>query len=490
MGETRLDVSEFQDFRASVFALTIPRMKTNLLLLIFALLVSGSTASATPATMRLDYYHTGDADHDLFSMDRVVIEPLPWPGDPAKTVDDSNLGNYFFEVRDQASGQLLYSRGFSSIYAEWKTTDEAKTVRRTFSESLRFPAPIAPVKVVLKERKEGAFVDVWTTNIDPKDIFIDNAHPRSPGPLLTLQKMGEPEKKVDLLIMGDGYTAAERSKFEKDAHRFTEILFSTSPFKEHRQDFNVWALCPPSEESGVSRPSTGIHHRTPLGASYDAFGSERYVLTFENRALRDAASYAPYEFIEILVNGKTYGGGGIFNLYATVASDSFWSPYVFVHEFGHHFAGLADEYYTSDVAYNPPAKRIEPWEPNVTALLDPKELKWRDLVEPGTPIPTPWQKEAFENYEREIQSQRRKIRSENRPEDEMNQLFQEEKRHEDALLASEKYADKVGAFEGANYESHGYYRPQVNCIMFTRHDAFCRVCRRGIEKIIGMYAGS
>jgi IgA Peptidase M64/Peptidase M64 N-terminus len=464
-------------------------MKTSLFLTLFLMMLLASCAFAVPATMRLDYYHTGDADHDVFSMDRVVIEPLPWPGNPAKAIDDSNLGNYLFEVRDQVSGRLLYSRGFSSIYAEWKTTDEAKTLRRTFSESLRFPSPSVPVKIIVKERKEGEFHEAWTTNLDPKDIFIDNSHPRSPGPLLTIQKMGEPENKVDLLIMGDGYTAAERHKFESDAHRFTEILFVTSPFKEHRQEFNVWGLCPPSEESGISRPSTGIHHRTPLGASYDAFGSERYVLTFDNRALRDAASYAPYEFVEILVNGKTYGGGGIFNLYATVASDSQWSPYVFVHEFGHHFAGLADEYYTSDVAYNPPAKRIEPWEPNVTALLDPKELKWRDLVDPGTPIPTPWQKEAFETYEREIQSERRKIRSANRPEEEMDRLFQEEKKHEDALLASEKYASKVGAFEGANYEAHGYYRPQVNCIMFTRHDAFCRVCQRAIEKIIAMYAG-
>jgi IgA peptidase M64/peptidase M64-like protein len=464
-------------------------MKSKIILLFLFLFLVCSLAYAAPQTMRLDYYHTGDAEHEVFSLDRVVIEPLAWPGDPAKAIDDTNLGNYLFEVRDGRSDRLLYSRGFSSIYAEWKTTDEAKALRRTFSESLRFPAPTASVKIILKECREGAFQEVWTITIDPKDMFIDNSHPPSPGPLLTIQKMGEPAKKVDLLIMGDGYTAAERAKFEKDARRFTEILFATSPYKEHRKDFNVWGLCPVSQESGISRPSTGIHRHTPLGTSYDAFGSERYVLTFDNRALRDAASYAPYEFIEILVNGDTYGGGGIFNLYATVASDSEWSPYVFVHEFGHHFAGLADEYYTSDVAYNPPAKRIEPWEPNVTALLDAKELKWKDLVALGTPIPTPWHKEEFEAYERDIQALRRKIRAENGPEAEMNKLFRQEKEHEDALLASEKYAGKVGAFEGANYEAKGYYRPEVNCIMFTRHDQFCAVCRRAIERIIGMYSG-
>jgi len=445
-------------------------------------------AAAQPRTMRLDYYHTGDADSEVFGMDRVVIEPLPWPGSLSHAIDNTNMGNYFFEVRDQKSDRLLFSRGFSSIYAEWRTTDEARTLRHTFSESLRFPAPDAPVKVVLKARKEGIFREVWTVQVDPKNMFIDNARPASSAQLITLQKSGEPARKVDLLIMGDGYTIRERGKFEKDARRLLDILFSTSPYEEHRQDFNVWGLCPPSTESGISRPSTGVHRRTPLGTSYDAFGSERYVLTFDNRALREVASFAPYEFIEILVNGDTYGGGGIFNLYATVASDNMWSPYVFVHEFGHHFAGLADEYYTSDVAYNPAQCKIEPWEPNVTALLDPNNLKWRDLVERGTPLPTPWQKEQFENYEHAIQAQRRQIRAQNRSESEMNQLFQNEKQHEDALLANDKYAAKVGAFEGANYEAHGYYRPQENCIMFTRHDAFCAVCRRAIERIVAMYS--
>jgi len=462
-------------------------MKSKLFFLIAVLFVSFE-ALAAPATMRLDYYHTGNTEHETFAVDRIVIEPLPWAGNLKKSIDETNLGNYFFEVRDQSSNRLLYSRGFGSIFGEWVTTDEAKNASRTFSESLRFPEPDQPVKVVLKERKEGEFHEVWATTIDPHNKFIDTSKPPSPGPLLTIQKNGEPSTKVDLLIMGDGYTAAERSKFEQDARRFTEILFTRSPFREHRQDFNVWGLCPSAEESGISRPSSRIHRRNPLGTSYDTFDTERYILTTENRTLRDYASYAPYEFIEILVNAKTYGGGGIFNLYATVAADSEWAPYVFVHEFGHHFAGLADEYYTSQVAYLPPEKKIEPWEPNVTALLDPTNLKWRDLLAPGTPIPTPWHKEDFEGLEHEIQTQRRELRSQNRPESEMDALFKQEKKKEDDLLAHDQYSDRVGAFEGANYEPHGYYRPQENCIMFTRFDAFCAVCRRAIERIIGMYA--
>ncbi|HEY7546736.1 MAG TPA: IgA Peptidase M64 [Blastocatellia bacterium] len=455
--------------------------------MIFACVAS---AMAQQATMRVDYYHTGNSAQELFSLDRVVIEPLAWPGNPQRTIDDTNLGKYLFEVVDRSTNRVLYSRGFASIYGEWETTDEPKSMSRTFHESLRFPAPSSPVQITLKKRdRANAFREIWSFLLDPKDIFIDTAKPPSPGPLVEIQKSGDPQSKVDLLILGDGYTAAERKKFENDARRLTEILFAVSPFKERRRDFNVWGLCPAAMESGISRPSTGIHRRSPVGATYDSFGSERYVLTFDNRSFRDAASYAPYEFVEILVNDKTYGGGGIFNDFSTVAADNLWSPYVFVHEFGHHFAGLADEYYTSSVAYAPAADRVEPWEPNATALLDPANLKWKDLVDESTPLPTPWEKEAFEKYSLDIQKRRRQIRAERRPESEMDALFKEEKEHETRSLGSEKYAGKVGAFEGAMYEARGYFRPQVDCIMFTRDDVpFCAVCRRAIERVIDLYA--
>jgi hypothetical protein len=386
---------------------------------------------------------------------------------------------------------VIYSRGFASIFGEWETTDEAKTTNRTFGESLRFPAPEKPVQIILKKRDEqNAFREVWSVNLDPKDKFINRAAMKAPANLIELQKSGDPAVKVDFLILGDGYTAAELPKFEKDAHRLMDILFSTSPFKEHRADFNVWGLCPTAEQSGISRPWSGIYRNSPVGATYDAFDSERYVLAFDNRRWRNIAQFAPYEFVEILTNSNTYGGGGIFGLYSTVAADSLWSPYVFVHEFGHHFAGLADEYYTSDVSYNPSTKRVEPWEPNCTALLDKKDFKWADLVSPDSPIPTPWNKEEFEQYSHSIQARRRQIRAENKPESVMDALFTEEKQHEDALLASNKYAGKVGAFEGCMYESKGYYRPEVNCIMFTRYDKFCAVCRRALETVMALYTAN
>ena len=483
-----------------VYALGRRRAAAAVVVLAFA----GGPASALAAspTMRVDYYHTGNATEERFSLDRILIEPQPWPGNPNKPLDTTNSGKYFFEVHDAASGRVLYSRGFSSIYGEWETTGEAKETNRTFSESLRFPAPEAPVRVVVKKRDaKNVFRDAWTFTVDPKDKFITPAPPKRQGreggrgsepdaeSLIAIQDSGDPATKLDLLILGDGYTAAERGKFERDARRLVDALFALSPFKERRRDINVWGLCPPSAQSGVSRPSQQIYRQSPVGATYDAFDSERYVLTFENRAFRDVAAAAPYDVVEILVNSATYGGGGIYGLYSTVAADSAWAPYIFVHEFGHHIAGLADEYYTSDVAYLPATDRVEPWEPNATALLDPANVKWKDLVTPGTPVPTPWPKTEFETYSKDIQERRRAIRAANRPEAEMDALFREQQQHDTRLLGNGPHAGRVGAFEGANYEARGYYRPQADCIMFTRDTVpFCIVCRRAIEVILDLYS--
>jgi hypothetical protein len=232
-----------------------------------------------------------------------------------------------------------------------------------------------------------------------------------------------------------------------------------------------------------------VHKRTALGTTYDTFGTERYVLTAENRAFRDIAANAPYDVVEILLNSEKYGGGGIYGLYSTVAADNLWAPYIFVHEFGHHLAGLADEYFTSDVAYLPAdADRVEPWEPNVTALLNVATLKWKDLVEPGTPLPTPWSKEEYEREQKEGQKRRRELRATNRPESELDALFRKELERDTALLGGGAFSKKVGAFEGANYEAKGYYRPQADCIMFSRDQVpFCAVCRRALEQTLDTY---
>ncbi len=453
---------------------------------LFLMAAAANAATPVPRTMRVDYVHAGTASEEVFALDGVVLEG-DWPGKLDRNLDDTNLGKYFFEVIDRKTNRVLYSRGFASIYGEWESTPEAKEIRRSFHESVRFPAPDSAIQLILKKRDaHNAFREVWSVVIDPKSQEIDRASPSATVKVWAVMKNGEPREKVDLLLMGDGYTAAEMDKWHQDARRLSETLFAVSPFKERRGSFNVWAADTPSEESGVSRPSDGVYRRTALRASYDAFGSERYVLTFDNKRLREAAAAAPYEFIEIVVNDRKYGGGGIHNLYATVAADNASTPYVFVHEFGHHFAALADEYYTSDVAYEATTARPEPWEPNVTA--DPQNPKWKDMIAAGTPLPTPWAKAEFEEMQKQIQARRREIRAQHRPEGEMEALFAEELSRTKPLLAQPPYGGKVGAFEGAMYEAKGYYRPQSDCIMFTRNLAgFCAVCRRAIEQVIDLY---
>jgi hypothetical protein len=425
----------------------------------------------------------------VFSVDKVVVEPLPWPGAPGGAIDRRDLGGYKFEVR-AVDGRVQFARGYSPIFAEWVTTAEAARTNRTFHESLRFPAPNAPVDVVVfKRNQKNEFVETWRTRIDPNDMFVDRSAPSKLTPI-PIERHGEPAEKVDVLLLGDGYTAGEcGGKFEKDARRMAAALFSQEPFKSRRTDFNVWGLCPPSPQSGISRPSTGVHIASPVGATYDVFGSERYVLTMDNRAFRTIAASAPYEFATILVNGATYGGGGMYGVFSTVAVDNDWANYLFVHEFGHHFAGLADEYYTSPVAYEAPAAIVEPWEPNVTALLKPDALKWRDLVTPGTPIPTPWPKTEFETFQRDLQQRRARLRADRRPESEMSALFREEMAFETKLFASSPHASATGAFQGANYDAKAFYRPSIDCIMFTRNTVpFCPVCRRAIGQVIDFVA--
>ena len=460
----------------------------------FLLLGVSFTAFAQVAspTVRVDYYHSGNADMEMFSLHQVVIEPLPWPGNPDKALDSAQRGHFMFQVEDPESGDVLYSRGFSSIFQEWQSTGEARQMNRSFHESVRFPKPDKPVRLRIFKRNEvQEFESIWTADIDPDDMLVVRAHAPAPAGVQELHVSGAPSHKVDLVILGDGYTAAQADKFAADAQRLTDTLFTYSPFKERAGDFNVWGINPPAVESGVNRPSNGTFRHSPSGTTYDAFRSERYILAFDNLGMRRILQHVPYEFIVILGNSETYGGGGIYGLYSTVAADSDWSEYVFVHELGHHFAALADEYYTSDVAYEPTTDRPEPWEPNVTALHDPHKLKWGRLVEEGTALPTAWPKEAFEEFQRENQARRRQLRADQRPEAEMNQLFRDEQEWVAKLFA--QYPDThsaVGAFEGANYEASGYFRSEMNCTMFTRNKIFCQVCSDAVEDIIDMYTGA
>lgn len=442
-------------------------------------------AQEPPRTWRLDFYQTGGPGVEAYSFDRLVVEPLAWPDNPVANIDASMTGNYRFEVVEQ-NGRVVFSRGYDPAFAEWVTTAEAKKLRRTFHDSLRFPALAAKAVIVLQKRtREGTYQEVWRYEVDPADPFIDRSVAERHRPVEILRS-GEPATKVDLLLLGDGYTAAECGRaFRMQARRLTDALFALEPFTSRRTDFNVWGLCPPSAQSGIASPSRGIYRRTPVGAAYDAFGSERYILTYENRVWRDIAAWAPYEYVVILTNGATYGGGGLYNVYSTAAAGNDFADYLFIHEFAHHFAGLADEYYTSPVAYEPPERIVEPWPANVTATTDPAKLKWRDLLTPGVPVPTPWPKEQFEALQKDYQAERVKIRQENRPESEMTRLFRRETELETKLFGSAEHAGKVGAFQGANYDAQAFYRPEIDCVMFSRNPVpFCRVCQRALNSQI------
>ena len=459
------------------------------ILLFACFLVPYAALAAAPATMRVDFFHSGNHDSELFSLDQLVIEPLPWSGNMAQPIDNTLRGKYLFEIADAESGDIAWSRSFSSIYGEWETTAEARTINRSFHESVRFPAQDDVFELVLKKRGvENHFEEVWRIELDPQDVLVHRESAQYAGQAVAIHESGDPANKVDLLLLGDGYTAEENDAFIVKAKELTAILFATSPFKERMNDFNVWAIAPPAAKTGISRPSTGVFRDSPIGATYDAFRSERYILTFDNKSLRRIASSVPYDFVEILTNTDIYGGGGIYGLFSTAAANSDWAPYLFVHEFGHHFAGLADEYYTSSVAYEAPAEISEPYEPNVTALLDPDNLKWKHLVTRNTPLPTAWPKATYEEHSMAYQERRREMRAANVSEDEMNALFRYTKEYVESLFEKSGQEGVVGAFEGGNYQAEGYYRSEQNCLMFTRTEAFCAVCAEAIEKVIDEYS--
>lgn len=428
------------------------KLRSIAVLLVFALATGNAqrvdyNKFFTEKRMRIDYFHTGTKTEEFFSLDQVYEEPV-WAGSRTNLIDTLNLGAYQVRVYDLATNQLIYSHGFSSIFGEWRTTDEAaQNIFRTFSESVLIPYPKYPIQLVIAARdRSNHFTEKWNFTIDPSSRFV-NRTPHGQGiPYTTWVKNGAVATHVDLAVLAEGYTKEEMKKFQNDADRLLKVLFSTSPYDTMRQAFNVYLVETPSSQSGTDEPRENVWVSTALETTFNFFDLARYLMTTDNKAMRDYLGSIPYDAIIILVNTQKYGGGGIYNLYATCPSDNQWSSYVFVHEFGHSFAGLGDEYYTSEVTFNEFYPRgVEPWEPNITALLNPTELKWKDLVTAGTPIPTP-------------------------PD-------------------SAKYPfPTVGAFEGAGYAAKGLYRPSIDCIMFSRTlNKFDPVCNRAIRKVIESY---
>lgn len=467
------------------------------LLLLFLLSISLSYSQIpydkyfTNKTMRVDYYHHGTKNQEYFSLDKIYQE-ADWPGSKVNLIDTLNLGEYLFKVFDLETNQMIFSRGYSTIFNEWQTTDEAnRGIYKTYHETIRFPYPKRKIQLTINRRdKQMVFKELYSTVIDPNDSVNVNKDIKNYGFKVTkLMYNGSPNNKVDIVIIGDGYRKEDIDKFKKDAERLNNAMFNTSPFKERKNDFNVWLVEVISDDSGIDKPDMNIYKRTTLGATYNFFGSARYILTEENRTLRDILSSVPYDFVNILINDNRYGGGGIYNLYTTTytISDSpgkeWQMEYVYVHEFGHSFGGLGDEYYSSEVSYTDfYTKGVEPWEPNVTAQTKKENLKWKQLIEPDTPVPTPWEKSVYDSLERE----RAKL-------DRLAPDYYEKREplitQAQNILKNSKYAGKVGAFEGAGYISEGLYRPAIDCRMFTLSLAdFDPVCKASIVKMIDFYS--
>ncbi len=445
----------------------------------------------TDKTLRFDYYHSGTKGEERFSLDAAIQEG-PWPGSRINLLDTLNLGEYLVRVYDFQSTRLIYSRGFSSLFNEWQTTDEAAGgIWRTFSETVRMPYPRHTVQITISRRDSRmTFHEVFSTLLDPNDpASIIKKGREYPFRTATLMKNGPPAEKVDIVILGDGYAKNDIQKFREDAKRFNDVLFNTQPFKARAGDFNVWTVEVESKDSGIDIPDRNVWKNTALGTSYTTFGLPRYVLSSANKEIRDIAAAVPYDFICILINDTRYGGGGIFNLYSTtytneqVKGQEWQMDYMYVHEFGHSFAGLADEYYTSATAYNDfYPKGVEPWEPNITALSDRENIKWKDLLSPGITVPTPWEKAPFDSIAKILSGFDRLA-----PDyyERREPLYQAEMN----ILRKSRYGGVVGAFEGAGYAATGLYRPAVDCRMFSLSIvAFDPVCSAAIRRMIDFYA--
>jgi hypothetical protein len=455
-------------------------------------------------TLRVDYFHAGSAATETFALDQVYDQGL-WAGSRAHLLDPFNLGRYTVKVYDEATGALIFSRGFDSYFGEYKTSDAGvKGVPRTYHESALLPYPKKPVRFAIEARdRQNVAKQVFSQSIDPAAMTVIREGLIPGVKVVEALKSGEPRRKVDVAIIAEGYTAGEEAKFRSDIDRFVGVFFKLEPYASHRDKFNIYGVFKPSAESGCDEPSHGSFRSTVLNSTFDSLGSERYLLTEDNKSLRDIAAHAPYDALYIMVNHKRYGGGGIYNLYCTFTTDNQWYEYLFLHEFGHSFTGLADEYYTSDVAYNEfyPAG-IEPAEPNITALLDAAKPKWKSLLSPGVGVPTLWEKAAFDDMDNAYQSVRREVNGKiarmkregvaaaevARAEEESERLSREHADKVDAFLKASRFWGRVGVFEGAGYAAKGLYRPQLDCLMFTKGTKpFCRVCEAAVRRTILYY---
>lgn len=393
-------------------------------------------------SMRFDFLLGGNNKEATVYPEQIKQEPF-WGGSKTNLTDPFNYGSYRFRVFDLKSDSLIFSKGFSTLFQEWQTTAEAKETNKTFYQAAIFPFPKREIRLEIDARQwNGNFETFYKTEINPKDYFILNEI-TTQYKSVEIVKNGNPENKVDLVILAEGYTSFELYKFVEDAKRVTQYLFDTEPFKSEKSKFNVTAVLTPSVESGTDIPGENIYKNTHFNSSFYTFDISRYLTTSDMKTIYDDAAIIPYDHIYILVNTERYGGGGFYNFVSVCTADHKLTSEVFVHEFGHGFAGLGDEYYSSAVAYEDFYNlEIEPWEPNLTTLVN-FDLKWKDMVADSIPVPTP----------RET-----------------------------------KHKNTVGVYEGGGYTEKGIYSPFIDCRMKSNNPKkFCPVCEEAIRKVIRFY---
>ena len=389
-------------------------------------------------SLRFDLVLAGNHESSNVYLDVISHEPF-WGGSHRNLLDPFMYGNYRIQVWDDSTGTMIYSKGFCTYFEEWQTTAEAKSVQGAFDQVIRIPAPITPVRVEISARDEqNVFGLKLKLHIDPADPYI-KPFSGIKYPFRKLVDCGDPEDCVDIAFIAEGYTTSESEKFYNDVKRLSDSLLAGKPFRDFRERFNIWAVEAVSEESGTDLPGLGIWKNTAVNSNFYTFKLERYLTTEDAVGVRDAAGNVPYDQVCVIVNTDKYGGGGIYNHYCVFSSDGPRAELVHAHEFGHSFAGLGDEYYSSDVAYEEFFKLdLEPWSPNLTTLVD-FNSKWIGLLEDGTPVPTP---------------------------------------------DTEEFQDKTGVFEGGGYSARGIYRPAVDCRMNGMNADFCEVCSDAIIRMI------
>ena len=488
--------------------------RLTVLALALAAAVLAARAAAPPAfdddfldkALRFDLYQVGDANEETVTLDQVTLEPL-WPESRTHLIDPFTYGHYVVKLYDVASNRLIYSRGFDTTFAEYRTTTPALNgTKRVFERSVRVPHPKRPFLFVIEGRdKHHLLHPLFTQAVDPSDYHIIRETAAAGDFIYEARRTGDPHDRVDLVFLAEGYTAEERDKFKADVDRMSAYLFTVEPYKSAAGRFNISGVFRPSPERGMDEPRQRVYRKTLLNASFNAFDLDRYMLVMEDHLMHELAAEVPYDAIAVLVNSKRYGGGSIAFDYCVATVDNPVSPQTFIHELGHSFGGLADEYYQSEVSYNDfYPKGVEPLEPNITALLDPADVKWKDLLSPGIGVPTEYgkkEREALMAERRKNWEERTRAVEEARKDGaspaKLKALQAKFEAADKAVTAkmdavARKYAgleDKVGVFEGAGYASKGLYRPQIDCIMSSgRGGKFCLVCQRAIARMIGYFS--